>query len=60
MSEVKRYGISINRIDRNQPCNGIIQMLTDLLALAKNDGCIAAGWAYMQLTNVKEVTHDAT
>jgi len=24
----------------------VIQMLVDLYALARNDGCVAAGWAY--------------
>lgn len=31
-----------------------MQMLIDLLALAKNDGCVAAGWAYELITKPKE------
>lgn len=35
----------------NQDHDGVLQMLTDLLALAHNDGCVAAAWAFEQLTS---------
>lgn len=57
--EMVDAAVRMSRIDRNQRPKETLQMLTDLLALARNDGCIAAGWAYMQLTNVKEVPHEA-
>lgn len=33
---------------------GVLQMLTDLLALSLNDGCIAAAWAFEQLAPIDD------
>ena len=37
------------RIQPGDP-NMVMQMLVDLIALAQNDGCVAAGWAFDHIT----------
>lgn len=44
---------STRHMDRDEREAAIGQMLADLFLLAKNDGCIAAAWAYEFCTNLK-------
>jgi len=45
-----RAAIAVNQPGEGHTTEeGVLQMLTDLLALARNDGCVAAGWAFEQL-----------
>ena len=43
---------STKHMERDERAIGVETMLSDLLQLAKNNGCIAAAWAYELLTTI--------
>lgn len=45
-------------IEGDDAGDGVRQMLCDLLALAVNDGCVAAGWAFEVIAGKANSTGD--